>query len=426
MPSSISILALILAFAAILLTAAVVHCGSPASLLTLERAFPVNQRVELEVLRARDQARHGRLLRGVVGGVVDFTVYGTSDPYLVGLYFTKVKLGSPPREFNVQIDTGSDILWVTCNSCNDCPRTSGLGIELSFFDPSSSSTTSLVSCSHPICTSLVQTTAAECSPQSNQCSYSFHYGDGSGTTGYYVSDMLYFDTVLGDSLIANSSASIVFGSHYNLNLQSISVNGQLLPIDPAVFATSNNQGTIVDSGTTLTYLVETAYDPFVSAITATVSSSTTPVLSKGNQCYLVSTSVDEIFPPVSLNFAGGASMVLKPGEYLMHLGFSDGAAMWCIGFQKVAEPGITILGDLVLKDKIFVYDLAHQRIGWANYDCSLSVNVSVTSGKDEFINSGQLSMSSSSQNMLFEPIPRSIKALLIHILVFSGFLFFVT
>lgn len=84
MPSSISILALILAFAAILLTAAVVHCGSPASLLTLERAFPVNQRVELEVLRARDQARHGRLLRGVVGGVVDFTVYGTSDPYLVG------------------------------------------------------------------------------------------------------------------------------------------------------------------------------------------------------------------------------------------------------------------------------------------------------------------------------------------------------
>lgn len=86
-----------------------------------------------------------------------------------------------------------------------------LQIELSFFDPSSSSTTSLVSCSHPICTSLVQTTAAECSPQSNQCSYSFHYGDGSGTTGYYVSDMLYFDTVLGDSLIANSSASIVFG-----------------------------------------------------------------------------------------------------------------------------------------------------------------------------------------------------------------------
>lgn len=42
-----------------------------------------------------------------------------------------MRLGNPPREYNVQIDTGSDILWVTCNSCNDCPRTSGLGVMFS-------------------------------------------------------------------------------------------------------------------------------------------------------------------------------------------------------------------------------------------------------------------------------------------------------
>jgi len=51
-----------------------------------------------------------------------------------------------------------------------------------------------------------------------------------------------------------------------LNLQSISVNGQLLPINPAVFATSNDRGTIVDCGTTLAYLVQEAYDPLVSAV----------------------------------------------------------------------------------------------------------------------------------------------------------------
>lgn len=83
MPSFLPILPLIFALAAILLPPAV-HCGSPFTPLTLERAFPANQRVELELLRARDRARHGRLLRGVVGGVVDFAVYGTSDPYLVG------------------------------------------------------------------------------------------------------------------------------------------------------------------------------------------------------------------------------------------------------------------------------------------------------------------------------------------------------
>jgi len=54
--------------------------------------------------------------------------------------------------------------------------------------------------------------------------------------------------------------------HYNLNLQSISINGQPLPISSQVFATSSNRGTIIDSGTTLAYLAEEAYDPFVNAV----------------------------------------------------------------------------------------------------------------------------------------------------------------
>uniref|UniRef100_A0A0R0EYL8 Peptidase A1 domain-containing protein n=1 Tax=Glycine max TaxID=3847 RepID=A0A0R0EYL8_SOYBN len=411
---------LLLALASVA-AAATVSCGGLAgTFLPLERAIPLNQQVELEALRARDRARHGRILQGVVGGVVDFSVQGTSDPYFVGLYFTKVKLGSPAKEFYVQIDTGSDILWINCITCSNCPHSSGLGIELDFFDTAGSSTAALVSCGDPICSYAVQTATSECSSQANQCSYTFQYGDGSGTTGYYVSDTMYFDTVLlGQSVVANSSSTIIFGCstyqsgdltktdkavdgifgfgpgalsvisqlssrgvtpkvfshclkggengggvlvlgeilepsivysplvpsqpHYNLNLQSIAVNGQLLPIDSNVFATTNNQGTIVDSGTTLAYLVQEAYNPFVKAITAAVSQFSKPIISKGNQCYLVSNSVGDIFPQVSLNFMGGASMVLNPEHYLMHYGFLDGAAMWCIGFQKV-EQGFTILG----------------------------------------------------------------------------------
>ncbi|CAA3003292.1 aspartic ase 2 [Olea europaea subsp. europaea] len=494
---------LVMAVAAVVATAAFMSAesaGGVKRVLTLERAFPADQKVELEALKARDRVRHARILQNFAGGIVDFPVVGTSDPYLVGLYFTKVKLGSPPREFNVQIDTGSDILWVTCSSCNNCPQTSGLGVELNFFDAASSSTVSSISCADHICASIVQTASAECSTQSNRCGYSFQYGDGSGTAGFYLSDLLYFDTILGTSLIANSSAPIVFGCstsmsgdltksdravdgifgfgqqglsvisqlsshgitpkvfshclkgegngggilvlgevldprivytplvpsqpHYNLYLQSIAVNGQVLPIDPAVFTTSGNQGTIVDSGTTLAYLVEEAYDPLVGAITAAVSQSARPIISKGNQCYLFSTSMAQIFPSVSLNFAGGVSMVLRPEDYLVHMGFVDGDAMWCIGFINVQSPGTTILGDLVLKDKIFVYDLARQRLGWADYDCSLSVNVSITSGKDEFVNAGQLRVSSgSSSSVLLKLVNKSNNALLLHILVIVGLLF---
>lgn len=47
---------------------------------------------------------------------------------------------------------------------------------------------------------------------------------------------------------------------------------------------------------------------------------------------------------------------------------------------------------------------------------SLSVNVSITSGK-EFLNAGQLSVSSSTRDMLFELLPTGIIGVLIYTLV---------
>ncbi|KAK8969598.1 Aspartic proteinase-like protein 2 [Platanthera guangdongensis] len=90
-------------------------------------------------------------------------------------------------------------------------------------------------------------------------------------------------------------------------------------------------------------------------------------------------------------------MTLKPEDYLIQQGSVDNAIIWCIGWQKNGGQGITILGDLILKDKIVVYDLANQRIGWKSYNCSQSVNVSTTSGKNEYVNSNQLDTSASSK-----------------------------
>ncbi|XP_022887789.1 uncharacterized protein LOC111403494 isoform X2 [Olea europaea var. sylvestris] len=107
---------------------AAVFGGEGKSLtLTLERTS--HNGVEMSQLRDRDRVRHVRFLQQQLTGVVDFQVEGTYDPFIVGLYYTKVKLGTPPKEFYVQIDTGSDVLWVSCNSCNGCPTSSGLQIE---------------------------------------------------------------------------------------------------------------------------------------------------------------------------------------------------------------------------------------------------------------------------------------------------------
>lgn len=50
------------------------------------------------------------------------------------LYYTKLGLGSPPRDYYVQVDTGSDILWVNCVDCSRCPRKSDLGVCISILD----------------------------------------------------------------------------------------------------------------------------------------------------------------------------------------------------------------------------------------------------------------------------------------------------
>lgn len=48
----------------------------------------------------------------------------------------------------------------------------------------------------------------------------------------------------------------------------------MLPIDQGLFTTSGNRGTIIDSGTTLAYIVEGAYDPLIAAVS--ISKNFTP------------------------------------------------------------------------------------------------------------------------------------------------------
>lgn len=66
-----------------LILSVVVVLGEFQTTFELERAIPPSHQLDLSQLRARDAARHGRLLQSS-GGVVDFPVYGTYDPFLVG------------------------------------------------------------------------------------------------------------------------------------------------------------------------------------------------------------------------------------------------------------------------------------------------------------------------------------------------------
>lgn len=49
-------------------------------------------------------------------------------------------------------------------------------------------------------------------------------------------------------------------------MKSIDVGGEFLRLPPDLFENGENRGTIIDSGTTLAYLPESAYRPLLDAV----------------------------------------------------------------------------------------------------------------------------------------------------------------
>jgi hypothetical protein len=148
--------------ALLVLTAALLPVLSGAaenSVFQVRRKFPAGGTGEggnISHLRAHDGARHGRLLAAVdlpLGGLGLPTdsgyvptqschlspfpdpVWGFRQPPARRLYYTEIRIGTPPKRYYVQVDTGSDILWVNCISCDRCPSKSGLGVRRSLQSP---------------------------------------------------------------------------------------------------------------------------------------------------------------------------------------------------------------------------------------------------------------------------------------------------
>ncbi|CAN1176333.1 Protein ASPARTIC PROTEASE IN GUARD CELL 1, partial [Linum perenne] len=103
-----------------------------------------------------------------------------------GEYFSRIGVGTPPKPFYMVLDTGSDVNWLQCDPCADCYTQTD-----PIFNPSASSTYSPVSCDSPLCSSL-ELSSCRSTPQ--QCLYQVNYGDGSFTTGDFVTESVSFGT----------------------------------------------------------------------------------------------------------------------------------------------------------------------------------------------------------------------------------------
>ncbi|XP_022722406.1 aspartic proteinase-like protein 2 isoform X5 [Durio zibethinus] len=353
-------------------------------------------------LRDHDSRRQLRILAGV-----DLPLGGSGRPDGLGLYYAKIGIGTPSKDYYVQVDTGSDLMWVNCIQCKECPKRSSLGIDLTLYNIKDSATGKLVSCDqYRVCFiymlwlqidltlynikdsatgKLVSCDQEFCYAinggplvgcMANQsCPYLEIYGDGSSTAGYFVEDIVLYDRVSGDLETSSANGSVIFGPHYNVNMTAIQVGHDFLNFTADLFESGDRKGTIIDSGTTLAYLPEMVYEPFVSKIFSQHPYLKLQTVQDDYTCFQYSESLDEGFPNVTFHFENSVILKVYPHEYLFPFN-----GLWCIGWQNSGmqsrdRKNMTLLGDLVLSNKLVLYDLENQAIGWTEYNCSSSIQV---------------------------------------------------
>ncbi|CAJ2669325.1 unnamed protein product [Trifolium pratense] len=426
--------------------------------------FAADQPRSLSVLKAHDYRRQISLLTGV-----DLPLGGTGRPDSVGLYYAKIGIGTPSKDYYLQVDTGTDMMWVNCIQCKECPTRSNLGVDLTLYNIKESSSGKLVPCDQELCKEINGGLLDGCNRNTNEsCPYLEIYADGSSTAGYFVKDIVLFDQVAGDLKTASANGSVVFGCgarqsgdlsssneealdgilgfgkanysmisqlsssgkvkkmfahclngvngggifaighvvspkvnttsllpdqpHYSVNMTAVQVGHTFLNLSTDAFDEQRERkGTIIDSGTTLAYLPDGIYQPLVYKI---ISQQPDLKVQTNDEytCFQYSGSVDDGFPNVTFYFQNGLS--LKKG-------------LWCIGWQNSGtqsgdSKNMTLLGDLVLSNKLVFYDLENQVIGWTEYNCSSSIKVrDEKTGTVHLVGSHTISFSSTQNTNLF-------------------------
>lgn len=116
-----------------------------------------------------------------------------------GLYYTAISLGSPPRPYFLDVDTGSHTTWVQCDAppCASCAK----GAH-PLYRPAR--TADALPASDPLCEGAQH-------ENPNQCDYEISYADGSSSMGVYVRDSMQFVGKDGE----RENADIVFGCGYD-------------------------------------------------------------------------------------------------------------------------------------------------------------------------------------------------------------------
>ncbi|MCO5575277.1 hypothetical protein L7F22_029077 [Adiantum nelumboides] len=344
-----------------------------------------------------------------------------------GEYFIRVGVGTPARQVYMVVDTGSDIMWMQCAPCVDCyeqtdpvfnpARSSSFKrisctspmcrmLEMHGCAPRSNACVYQVAYGDGSFTQgefSMEAVSFKGATMKNVAMGCGHDNEGlfAGAAGLFGlgGGTLSFPTQMGNQISRifsyclmdrdrDGASSLIFGeasiprstrftpllrnpyldTFYYVTLVGISVGGSMLTIPEEVFRmdVSGNGGVIVDSGTSVTRLVEVAYGPLRSAFRLAMRGLTfIGGFSLFDTCYDLSGRGSVKVPLLSLQFEGGAEMVLPAKNYVIPV---DEKGTYCLAFAST-DGGLSIIGNIQQQGFRVVFDGVSSRLGFAANQC---------------------------------------------------------
>jgi hypothetical protein len=175
-------------------------------------------------------------------------------------------------------------------------------------------------------------------------------------------------TTVGSTPILRTRSIPTF---YYLSLEGISVNDQSLDIPPGTFdlQSDGSGGLIIDSGTTITYLPQTAYDALKNALVSSINLQQVDGSSYGLDLCFVTDGSSTSFPSVTFHFKG-ADFDVPKDNYLVSVGNDGGDLVLCFAMAaNTSAGGISILGNIQQQNYQILYDNENNVLSFAPTAC---------------------------------------------------------
>ncbi|KAA8531100.1 hypothetical protein F0562_005809 [Nyssa sinensis] len=343
-----------------------------------------------------------------------------------GEFLMKLAIGTPPETYAAIMDTGSDLIWTQCKPCKQCfdqstpvfnpsksssfsklscssklcealpASTCGDGCEYLYTYGDYSSTQGVLAAETFTFDKVSIPKIAFGCGEDNEGS---GFDQGAGLVGLgrgplslvsqlgepkFAYCLTSIDDTKTSTLLMGSLASVNSTnqsaikttpliqnpsqpSFYYLSLEGITVGGTPLTIKKSTFALNEDGsgGLIIDSGTTVTYLEESAFDlvkkEFISQIQLSVDNSGSTGL---DLCFTLPSGTTGVEVPKLVFHFAGADLEL-PGENYMIADSSVGLLCLAMG----SSSGMSIFGNVQQQNIMVVHDLGKETLSFIPTQC---------------------------------------------------------